>query len=75
MMRIALFLGTNLAVLIVLNLIFTALGLNQPGMNWMPLLIIAGSFISLMMSKSMAKPSTGARVIETPGDDVDRWLL
>ena len=81
MMRIALFLGTNLAVLFVLNLIFTAIGLNQPDMNWMPLLIMAGimgmagSFISLMMSKSMAKRSTGARVIETPTDDTERWLM
>jgi heat shock protein HtpX len=81
MMRIGLFLATNLAVLFVLNLIFTALGLNQPDMNWMPLLIMAGvmgmagSFISLMMSKTMAKRSTGARVIETPGDDNERWLM
>ncbi len=81
MMRIGLFLATNLAVMVVLSLIFTALGLNQPGMSWTPLLIMAGimgmagSFISLLMSKSMAKRSTGARVIETPSNDSERWLL
>ena len=81
MTRIALFLGTNFAVLIVLNLIFTLLGLNQPGTSWTPFLIMAGiigmagSFISLLMSKSMAKRSTGARVIQTPGDETERWLL
>jgi len=81
MMRMAMFLGTNLAVLTILNLIFTVLGLNQPGMNWTPLLIMAGvmgmagSFISLMMSKSMAKRSTGARVIEAPSNETERWLM
>lgn len=81
MMRIALFLGTNFAVLFVLNLIFTLLGLNQPGTSWTPFLIMAaimgmaGSFISLLVSKSAAKRSTGARVIETPSDETERWLL
>lgn len=81
MMRIGLFVATNLAVMVVLSLIFTALGLNQPGMNWTPLLIMAGimgmagSFISLMMSKSMAKRSTGAQVIETPRNEIERWLM
>lgn len=81
MMRIGLFLGTNLAVLFILNLIITVLGLNQPGMSWMPLLIIAGifgmagSFISLMMSKTMAKRSSGARVIESPANDTEGWLV
>ncbi len=81
MLRIVLFLGTNLAVLFVLNLIVTLLGLNQADMNIWPLLIMAGimgmagSFISLMMSKSMAKRSSGAQVIETPTNDTERWLL
>ncbi len=80
MMRIGLFLATNLAVLFVLNLIITFLGLNQPGMSWTPLLIIAGifgmagSFISLMMSKSLAKRSSGARVIESPSSETESWL-
>ncbi|MDH5469082.1 MAG: protease HtpX, partial [Gammaproteobacteria bacterium] len=66
MMRIGLFIATNLAVLFILNLIITVLGLNQPGMNWLPLIIMAGvmgmagSFISLLMSKGMAKRSSKA---------------
>ncbi len=81
MMRIGLFLGTNLAVLFILNLIITVLGLNQSGTNWMPLLIMAGifgmagSFISLLLSKTMAKRSSGAQVIESPSNDSERWLV
>lgn len=80
-MRIGLFLMTNLAVMFVLNLIITVLELNQPGMNWTPMLIIAGvmgfagSFISLLMSKSAAKRSSGAVVIETPSNETELWLL
>jgi len=81
MLRITLFLGTNLAVLFVLNLIVTVLGFNQPGMNTTSLIIMAGvvgmagSFISLLMSKKMAKRSAGARVIESPSNEVERWLV
>ena len=81
MMRIALFLGTNLAVLFVLNLIISLLGLNQPGTSWTPLIIMAGimgmagSFISLLMSKTMAKRSAGAQVIATPSNQTERWLV
>jgi len=79
--RAALFIATNLAVLFVLNLFITVFGLNQPGMSWTPLLIMAGvmgfagSFISLMMSKTMAKKSAGARVITEPSNDTERWLI
>ncbi len=79
--RTALFIATNLAVLFVLNLLITIFGLNQPGMNWTPMLIIAGvmgfagSFISLLMSKTMAKRSAGARVITEPSTDTERWLV
>jgi heat shock protein HtpX len=81
MMRIGLFLATNLAVLFVLILIITLLGLNQPGMNWLPLIIMAGvigmagSFISLLLSKSMAKRSSQAEVIEAPRSDTEQWLV
>ena len=81
MLRIGLFLGTNLAVLFIINLIITFLGLNQPGTNWTPLLIMAGifgmagSFISLLLSKTMAKRSSGARVIESPRNDTERWIV
>ncbi len=79
--RIGLFLVTNFAVLFVLNLLITVLGLNQPGMNWMPMLLMAGvmgfagSFISLFMSKSAAKRSSGAVVIEVPQNDTEQWLV
>jgi len=79
--RTALFIATNLAVLFVLNLLITLFGLNQPGTNWTPMLIIAGilgfagSFISLLMSKNMAKRSAGARVITKPNNDTERWLV
>jgi heat shock protein HtpX len=81
LMRTGLFLATNIAVLFVLGLLLNVLGMNQPGMNWKPFLIMAGvmgfagSFISLMMSKSMAKRSSGARVITSPANDTERWLL
>jgi len=80
-MRTTLFLVTNIAVLFVLSLILNLIGINQPGMNGTPFLIMAGvmgfagSFISLMMSKSMAKRSSGARVIESPSNETERWLV
>ncbi len=79
--RVGLFVVTNFAVLFVLNLLITVLGLNQPGMNWMPVLLMAGvmgfsgSFISLFMSKSAAKRSSGAVVIEVPQNDTEQWLV
>lgn len=83
MKRVVLFLVTNLAVMlvlsVVLNIIFAALGISPQGIGG--ILIIAvlfgfgGSFISLMMSKSMAKRSVGAYVIEQPRNDTERWLV
>lgn len=81
MTRIGLFLGTNLAVIFVLTMILNILGLNQPGMSWTPYLIMAavmgmgGSFISLLMSKSAAKRSVGAQVIENPRNQIESWLM
>lgn len=81
LMRTTLFLVTNIAVLFVLSLILNLIGMNQPGMSWTPFLIMAGvmgfagSFISLMMSKSMAKRSSGARVIVNPSNETERWLV
>ncbi len=80
-MRTTLFLATNLAVIIVLSLLVNILGLNQRGMSWTPLLLIAcfvgfaGSFISLLMSKSLAKRSAGAQVITSPANDTEKWLV
>ncbi len=81
LMRTTLFLVTNIAVLFILSLILKAIGLNYPAMNGPSFLIMAGimgfagSFISLMMSKSIAKRSAGARVIEVPSNDTERWLI
>lgn len=83
MKRIALFLLTNLAVIlvlgIVLNIVFSVTGMNSRSIGG--LLILAtvfgfgGSFISLAMSKWMAKKSTGAVVITNPSNATERWLL
>lgn len=83
MKRIALFLITNLAVIlvlgIVLNLIFTFTGADSRSIGG--LLIFAavfgfgGSFISLAISKWVAKRSTGARVIEKASNETEAWLL
>jgi heat shock protein HtpX len=76
MKRIVLFLATNLAVGLVLSVVLSLLGVNQylagSGLN-VPMLAVysivvgfVGSFISLLMSKPMAKFATGARVIDPP---------
>ena len=83
MNRVMLFLGTNLAVLVMLglvtNLLGPVLGINPRGT--VGLLILAGvvgftgSFISLAASKWLAKSSTGAVVIENPRTPEERWLV
>ncbi len=85
MKRIVLFLATNLAILFVLNITLRLLGVDRyltaQGMNFQALLVFAalfgfgGSFISLAISKWIAKRSTGARVIEQPRNADERWLL
>lgn len=87
MRRIFLFLATNLAIIIVLNIVLQLFGverlLQEQGTD-IPIaffLVIAavfgfgGSFISLAISKWIAKRSTGAKVIEKPGNEAERWLL
>ena len=83
MQRIILFILTNLAVMLVLSIVLAilmpALGLNSS--SNMGLLVISGVFgmggsiISLLMSKWIAKRSVGARVIEQPVNEHERWLL
>ena len=85
--RIALFLATNLAVILVLSVVLRLLGVDRildesgAGINYEALLILSlvigfgGSFISLAMSKWMAKRSTGAQVITQPRNEVESWLL
>ena len=87
MKRIALFIATNVAVLVVLTIAMQLLGieslLNEQGtqLDLQALLIFsavigfAGSFISLAISKWSAKRLTGARVITNPRNETERWLV
>src|SRR5689334_943347 len=85
MKRILLFLATNLAILLVLSVVVQLLGLDQAlsrqGFNVPGLLAVAavvgfgGSFISLALSKWMAKMSMGVKVIAQPANDTERWLV
>ncbi|KQV40862.1 protease HtpX [Massilia sp. Root335] len=85
MKRILLFLATNLAVVLVLSIVLNVLGVGRPvggaGINVGALLVFSlvvgftGAIISLLMSKPMAKWSTGARVIEQPGNATEAWLM
>lgn len=85
MKRILLFVVTNLAVLLVLSIVAHLLGidayLTQHGSSlggllvWAALFGFGGSFISLAMSKSMAKMSMGVRVIGQSPDPTEQWLL
>ena len=86
MRRIALFIGTNLAVLLLLSIVCHLFGIDQMaasrGYGGMGGLLafaavfgMGGAFISLAMSKVIAKWSTGARVIEQPQNDTERWLV
>ena len=85
MKRIVLFLATNLAVMLVLSLVLNVLGIGRgvsaSGINVGELLIFSavvgftGSIFSLLISKPMAKWSTGARVIETPANSTEQWLV
>ncbi|AZG13055.1 protease HtpX [Cupriavidus pauculus] len=85
MKRIFLFLATNLAVMLVLSITASLLGVNRfltaNGLNLGMLLAFAavmgfgGSFISLLMSKTIAKWSTGAQVITHPSTSTELWLM
>lgn len=81
MNRLVLFLATNLGVVAVLSLVLNVLGINQQGMSLAPYLFMTaaigmgGSFISLLMSKSMAVRSVGAQIITEPRSATERWLL
>ncbi len=85
--RMGLFLAVNVAVLLVLSIAFSLLGIESLldeqgiGLNMQAVLVYAlvigmgGSFISLAISKWTAKRMTGARVIENPSNDAERWLV
>jgi len=77
--RIALFLATNLAVMVLAGIVMSLLGVHPNQMGG--LLVMAalfgfgGSIISLLMSKGMAKRATGAQVITQPRNESEQWLL
>lgn len=85
MMRIVLFLLTNLAVMLVAGITLNLLGVShfveRQGMNFTSLLVycavfgFVGSFISLFLSKYMAKMSTGTQIITSPQDADEAWLV
>jgi heat shock protein HtpX len=85
MKRIVLFLVTNLAVMLVLSVVLNVLGIGRgvsaAGINVGQLLVFSavvgftGSIISLLISKPMAKWSTGARVITDPANSTELWLV
>ena len=85
MKRVFLFLVTNLAVMLVLSIALSLLGvtsyLGARGMNVSGLLVLAsvmgfgGAFISLLLSKFMAKMSTGARVVNGTEGPQEQWLV
>ncbi|MCL7420914.1 MAG: protease HtpX [Methylobacter sp.] len=87
MMRILLFLATNVAILVVISIVFNVLGLSGMldaqgvDLNLNALLIISavigmtGSIISLIISKWSAKNAMGVHVIESPQNRTEQWLV
>ena len=87
MQRIFLFLLTNIAIMVILSVTLRILGVesllaqNGSDLNLNALVIFSGifgfggAFISLAISKWMAKRMTGAKVIDNPSNNVEKWLL
>ena len=85
MKRIALFIATNLAVMVVIGLITSVFGLNRyigpNGINVGTLMMyslvvgFAGAIISLLMSKTVAKSSMGVKIIETSQNADEAWIV
>jgi len=87
MLRIGLFLLTNLAIILVASISLSLLGFegilaaNGVDLNLSALLLFCaiigflGSFISLLMSKFIAKRSSGTKIIQTPANQRERWLV
>jgi len=77
--RIGLFIATNLAVLLLASIIMSVLGVSSRSMTGLVIMAacfgFGGSFISLLLSKWMAKRGTGAVVITEPQNDTERWLV
>ena len=87
MMRILLFLATNAAILVLISIVFQVFGFegilaeNGVDLNLQALLVMSavigfgGSFISLAMSKFLAKRSMGVKIIEQPANSTEQWLV
>jgi len=85
MKRVLLLVGTNVAVMIVLSIVVGALGLDNwlqaEGIDYMSLLVISaifgfgGAFISLLLSKTMAKWQAGVRLINGSEGSTEYWLV
>jgi heat shock protein HtpX len=87
MMRIVLFLATNAAILVLISIVFQIFGIegilaeNGVDLNLQALLVMSavigfgGSFISLAMSKFLAKRSMGVKLIEQPANRTEQWLV
>ena len=87
MKRIFLFLATNIAIIVLLSITLRILGVdsllaeNGSDLNLNALLIFAsvfgfgGAFISLAASKWMAKKMTGVRIINSPSNNVEKWII
>ena len=85
MLRVLLLVATNFAVLMLASVTLTLLGvgpwLTEQGIQYGPLLVFGavigfgGAFFSLAISKWSAKHAMGVRVIETPRDDTEAWLV
>jgi len=87
MLRIALFLLTNLAIVLIASITLSLLGFegylasNGVDLNLSSLLVfcfvfgMAGSVVSLLLSKTMAKMGTGTQIIESPRNADERWLV
>ena len=82
MKRIALFVLTNIAVMVVVGIITSLLGVGRyTGTNTGQLMIFSlvvgfsGAIVSLLMSKTMAKMSMGVKIIETPANGDEAWLV
>ncbi|AYA40470.1 protease HtpX [Xenorhabdus nematophila] len=79
MMRIALFLLTNLAVMVVFGIILSLTGVQRSSVTGLMIMAglfgFGGAFISLLMSKWMALRSVGGQIIEKPSSETEAWLM
>src|SRR5476649_2886657 len=79
MMRIALFLLTNMAVMLVFGVVLSLTGIQSSSVAGLMIMAclfgFGGAFVSLWLSKSMALRSVGGEVIERPRNETEHWLL